>query len=714
MIEKNLNEALVKQESGARALLTILFNIDNAIPFNNASVYHQFPIYPNIDGFNTISANVLFISAEYGIFIFQCIDNTSRITPDYQDNVRRLNEIDRLLFAKIYKDAPSLQLNRRSLKVNISPALFISSCDKIPQNSHLQELDVICTEAALKEYIYTQKNYSLSDNEYADLKATVEGSKGIIKVTERKVRNADDFERSKGAILSAIESQIYNFDLEQKRSALFVLDDAQRIRGLAGSGKTIILAMKAAMIHLQFPDYDILYTYNTKSMNDLVKRLITRFYRQFAENDPNWNKIHIMHAWGGTYLEGVYSSACSFNSIPRISLSEAKAKRPSDPFDYACEVLNSYSLKNQYDFTLIDEAQDFPANFYRVCRQITKRNRVVWAYDDFQNILNTNIQDEKETFGKDPSGNYYIDFSKRTDELQDMVLYKCYRNPRKILISAFALGLGIYNKTQGHFQVIQRLESNEHWESLGFLVEQGDSKDNSLMVISRPEKNTPYLKNRLLDSDNVITIHKYDTFEKECASVAEAILLDLSLELNPEDVNVICMDNRNVGRYFDTIAAILEGKGVATFDLHKAPSNNTLFKVKNHVTLSTIFTAKGNEAGSVYIVGIDSVFGYKNDITERNKIFTAMTRSLAWVTMTGVGNSVDFCIEELNELKRSDFKLRFVQPSDRQVRTIRQGINKMQKVLNEIERAAEELSRSTGLSKDEIVEQLKRKMAPKP
>jgi superfamily I DNA and RNA helicase len=150
----------------------------------------------------------------------------------------------------------------------------------------------------------------------------------------------------------------------------------------------------------------------------------------------------------------------------------------------------------QYDFSLLDEAQDFPKNFYRICRKITKKNRVIWAYDDFQNILHIDMQNEKDTFGQDEKGEWYIDFSKKEDQLQDMILHKCYRNPRKILISAFALGLGIYNKNKKNAsQIIQRLESNEHWESLGFEVKEGDSTDNSKMVIVRPEMNSSIIKN---------------------------------------------------------------------------------------------------------------------------------------------------------------------------------------------------------------------------
>lgn len=69
--------------------------------------------------------------------------------------------------------------------------------------------------------------------------------------------------------------------------------------------------MKAALYHMAHPNEDILYTYYTKSLFGLIKNLIERFYRDFADNrEPNWKKIHILHGWGGVELGGVYSTAC--------------------------------------------------------------------------------------------------------------------------------------------------------------------------------------------------------------------------------------------------------------------------------------------------------------------------------------------------------------------------------------------------------------------
>lgn len=715
MIERIYSEELLKRDLPSLSLIKKIVEIDKQIPFENSAIYHQFPIYPNQEGDKAVNANVLFISKNHGIIIFECVGYSSRGLDEILENTTsNLDEIDRLIFAKVFKDAPNLQKNRRSLKVEIMPAIYLDDSSNIivesDKKNNISDISHVSTQQQILELINSQ-SCQITSEEFIDLKATIEGSKGILRLIPRKLRDKNDL-TSKGAILTKIESAIYNFDQEQKRAALFTLDGAQRIRGLAGSGKTIILSMKAAQIHLQNPEAEILYTYYTKNLYDLVRRLITRFYRQFAEKDPNWDKIHIMHAWGGAGLEGVYSNACNYNNVPFINLNSAKFKAPRDPFGYVCEQLNEYELKKQYDYALLDEAQDFPLHFYRVCRQITKNNRVVWAYDDFQNILDVNLQSEKETFGKDEHGQWYIDFDKRQQlEIQDLILHKCYRNPKEILIAAFALGLGIYNwdDDKKEYKVLQRLENNEHWESLGFEVEKGTSKDGELMVLSRPDHNSSELKNQLL-TENLITVVGFKSYKEEAEFVAQQILEDLKKELLPEDISVICVDNRYAKKYFSIISAILSDHNVPTFNLQQEPSDTIIFKIPEHVTLSTIYKAKGNESGSVYILGIDSIFWDRNDITERNKIFTAMTRSLGWVTISGLQEGAAACKNELDLLKSNDYKLIFKQPSQDEVKTIRQDINNKQSALNKIERFADQLSNETSLSKDEIVDQLRRKL----
>ena len=55
----------------------------------------------------------------------------------------------------------------------------------------------------------------------------------------------------------------------------------------------------------------------------------------------------------------------------------------------------------------------------------------------------------------------------------------------------------------------------------------------------------------------------------------------------------------------------------------------------------------------------------------RNRLFTAITRSKAWVRVVGVGNGMDKIIKEFERCKENDFCLNFKLPLDEQSENIR-------------------------------------------
>ena len=81
-------------------------------------------------------------------------------------------------------------------------------------------------------------------------------------------------------------------------------------------------------------------------------------------------------------------------------------------------------MKYAFDFMLIDESQDFPANFFELCEKVTRNNLYV-AGDVFQTIFSKIIISEIEA---------------------DYRLSKCYRTDPKTLMFAHALGLGLFEK----------------------------------------------------------------------------------------------------------------------------------------------------------------------------------------------------------------------------------------------------------------------------
>jgi uncharacterized protein YjbI with pentapeptide repeats len=56
------------------------------------------------------------------------------------------------------------------------------------------------------------------------------------------------------------------------------------------------------------------------------------------------------------------------------------------------------------------------------------------------------------------------------------------------------------------------------------------------------------------------------------------------------------------------------------------------------ITVSRIYRAKGQEADTVYVVGLDNLAKAESNPYLRNQLFVAMTRSRGWVKLSGIGN----------------------------------------------------------------------------
>ena len=83
------------------------------------------------------------------------------------------------------------------------------------------------------------------------------------------------------------------------------------------------------------------------------------------------------------------------------------------------------------------------------------------------------------------------------------------------------------------------------------------------------------------------------------------------------------------------------------------------------VTFTGIFRAKGNEAGMVYIINAqDCQSAHWNLASIRNRLFTAITRSKAWVRVLGVGDKMVKLKEEYEKLRSQNFELQFTYPTD--------------------------------------------------
>jgi len=100
-------------------------------------------------------------------------------------------------------------------------------------------------------------------------------------------------------------------------------------------------------------------------------------------------------------------------------------------------------------------------------------------------------------------------------------------------------------------------------------------------------------------------------------------------------------------------------------------SRDTFFR-SGSVVFSGIHRAKGNEAAMVYIVNAqDCWYSPFNLASIRNRLFSAITRSKAWVRVCGTGDRMARLVEEYETLKGNDFELRFRYPTEDELARMR-------------------------------------------
>lgn len=468
-----------------------------------------------------------------------------------------------------------------------------------------------------------------------------------------------------------LERQIALLDAEQEKAAIQIAPGPQRIRGLAGTGKTVLLAMKAANIHQHFPDKRILFSFSTQSLYNQTRALITKFYRMNNDEDPNWDMLHVRHAWGGRSKPGIYSELCNRHGVQPFTLSGARARKHRYPFLACCEHALSIDIHPYYDFILVDEAQDFPKEFFRILYKLsTEQHCIYWAYDELQSLSDMDIPGPGELFGTDQDGQPLVVLD---DEPypggidKDYVLNKSYRCPQQVLMVAHALGLGLYNE-KGRFQM---LENKQSWEAIGYIVESGALRTGEQVVIYRPPANSLNPISEIYrGTQPLIEAVVFQDRNEELDWVTQSIAHNIAHEgVPPEQIVVICLDQTKMKTLLPDVRERLRVHNVASV-IPGLDDSADSFAETGHVTLATVFRAKGNEANIVYIFDFDALYDYVEAIEHRNRAFTSISRSRAWVRITGVGSNMQQAKDEVERILADQPRFKFKFPNMAAIRRL--------------------------------------------
>jgi superfamily I DNA and RNA helicase len=412
----------------------------------------------------------------------------------------------------------------------------------------------------------------------------------------------------RAGLLQTAKRQQHRFDLSQEIIAKQIPPGPQRIRGIAGSGKTVLLCQKAAQMHLKHPDWDIAFVFHTRSLYDLILNQLDIWLQHFTGGeqgyDPHNSKLKVLHAWGSREQAGFYRTVSFANGVRALTLDDIpKSQQGSPPQNLAYVVASllgelerrNKKLKPCFDAMLVDEGQDLVVSekhkyqdkqpFYDLAFQslcpaklaaqaqalfenatlieTAERRRLIWAYDEAQSLDSLVVPSYKEIFGEELSGAILSGgVSYPGGIAKHQVIERCYRTPGQILVAAHALGMGLLRK-EG---ILSALTTKEDWGKLGYEVEGDFRRTGSTVTLRRPRRNSPNAVPELYGR-STLTFHAFKNRRDELETVAAQLSQDLEGGLNPSrDVLVIVLgqyhEAKRLQNYF---AEVLQKQGINFF-----------------------------------------------------------------------------------------------------------------------------------------------------
>lgn len=636
----------------------------------DGSCFFGYPLIATPEGKYFVDAT--FLNPDKGVILFDIVEGQDLGGyADRQDDL--VNKIESKL--KLHKDL----MKGRKLLPQLHVITFAPSLINLA--SHAQEGYPLANEHNLASLIQSLEWDNADDEIYRLTTSAIESLSSIRKSrSKREVTRVD----SLGAKLKKLEDSIATLDYRQNRAVVETVEGVQRIRGLAGSGKTIVLALKAAYLHTQQPDWRIAVTFNTRSLKGQFKRLINNFCIEQSGEEPDWTKLRILNAWGapgGAERDGMYYEACRQSGADFYDFRTASSHfgGSNRAFDGACKAALSKINKSLdvYDTILVDEAQDFSPSFLQLCYAMLKTpKRLVYAYDELQNLSGTSLPPPEDLFGTDEEGNALVSFVGDHQQRRDVILQKCYRNSRPVLVTAHALGFGVYRAPpkMAETGLVQMFEQPALWGEIGYRVHTGDLRKGARVSLERTDETSPLFLETHSSIDELVQIIKFNSETEQNDWVAQQIEKNLSEdELRYDDVIVINPNPINARERCAAIRKTLFGRGIQSHLAGVDTDQDVFFRSDlGSVTFTGIYRAKGNEAGMVYVINAQECDGVGAGLsTLRNRLFTAITRSKGWVRVVGYGLGMDALVQEYAQLKQHQYRLDMIYPTDAQLSKLR-------------------------------------------
>jgi superfamily I DNA and RNA helicase len=545
------------------------------------------------------------------------------------------NDTDRITRREYGRGHPTPLFNYMAALPNVSESDWRSKGYKLPEGEILFKEQIETTQR-LKQRVSMLIQNSLAsshkesplDIQQIQIVERVLGKSSTI--NEKRAPRSWVDERKLGAYIDEMAALDKYTSSEQRELSRLKIDGYPRlIRGVAGSGKTIVLAeMVARLVNRQAIAPDDMFEkkskktrlavicYNKSLVPFLQQKIRASYEQQTSEKLPS-GTVEITH-FNGLPWELGKQNILKYLSVKEYEDNAQRALLYRDQ-------LKEFSTKNSewhdailYDAIFIDEGQDLESTEFQLLLDLIKPNSqtgekaLIIFYDDAQNLYARTRPIWKE-IGVDVQ---------RGDRAR--VMKKSFRSTREVVELAFNVLLG--SQSPPDIRVQTRTYADvSYLKQQGLIEEHGD---HFRVLFAERTFKKPKIK-------------KFSSRFQEKQWIAEEIAKLIQDEkVRPEDILLLFHSSVEFSDLSDMImkkteAGLIQGFLKPYGRGNKADQDTYIFR-KNHLTISTTFGAKGYDAQIVFLVGVDQ---FSTDKKGRASFYVGATRSKMLLYLSGLDNS---------------------------------------------------------------------------
>ena len=385
---------------------------------------------------------------------------------------------------------------------------------------------------------------------------------------------------------------IKTMDLHQENMAKQIGDKNRLIRGVAGSGKTLILASRAKLLSREHPDRKILILCYNISLARNIEHMVHHMMNEpdsLFDFDFTKEETHTKRA---KHLIQVRN----FHSWLRNDLRISEANIPM----MLDKLKRGEAILPKYDAIMIDEGQDFEADWFKLVSELLN--------PDTKSLLL--VEDRAQSIYK--RGRSYLQDTGLDFRGRSKVLSINYRNTAQIVSFAWAF-------YQQHSVLKDKVVSKDF---------EGD------IIAPQSTRRKGYEP----------AIVRVDSFRREAVIVAKQIAkLHRERKLPLSEILILYRVKRFSGLdYIALLKHALEQEGIPYYWIAENSDSKRNFDIDHEsVKISTIESSKGLDFQAVFIVSANNIpFALEEDIEhEASLLYIGMTRAKEYLCISYSGES---------------------------------------------------------------------------